>query len=161
MFEESQAGDGLRGVGYSALYWESGRAGPPHRAGLGASLPHTFTRSSTSHAALGALLQARELEGLPAPCFPHVSLPIEYCSHPSSIRLTLPALSALSPVTTFVKKSLGGAWMAQSVKGPTLGFGSGHDLSFLGLSTDMAEPSWKSLSLPLPCSHSLGLSQNK
>ena len=38
--------------------------------------------------------------------------------------------------------------MAQSVKHPTLGFGSGHDL--IGLGADSAEPAWDSPSLPAP-----------
>ena len=50
--------------------------------------------------------------------------------------------------------------MAQSVERPTLGFGSGHDLTVrgfkpsIGLRADIAEPAWDSLSLslPLPCS---------
>ena len=63
--------------------------------------------------------------------------------------------------------------MAQSVKRPTLGFGSVHDLTVcgfepcIGLCADSVEPAWDSLSLllslPLLCSHSLSLSlsQNK
>ena len=61
--------------------------------------------------------------------------------------------------------------MAQPVKGLTLDFGSGHDLTVcefkahLGLCADNAEPAWDSLSLPLslplPCSLCLSLSQNK
>ena len=48
---------------------------------------------------------------------------------------------------------LGGAWRAQSVKHPTLDFGSGHDLRVNGidpcvrLCTDSMEPAWDSLSL--------------
>ena len=51
-----------------------------------------------------------------------------------------------------------GAWVAQSVKGLTLGFSSGHDLTVcvmgphLGLCADSAEPAWDSLSLPLSAS---------
>ena len=59
----------------------------------------------------------------------------------------------------------GGAWVAKSIKHPTLGFGSGHDLTvhefepfirLCGVST-----AWNSLSpsLPLPCSLSLSLSK--
>ena len=61
-----------------------------------------------------------------------------------------------------------GAWVAQSVKRPTLGFGPGHDLTAcefepcIGLGADGAEPAWDSLSLllslPLPCLLSLSLS---
>ena len=58
-----------------------------------------------------------------------------------------------------------GTWVAQSVKRPTLDFGSGHDLMVcefeprLGLCADSLEPTWDSLSLPLP--HSLPLSLSK
>ena len=67
------------------------------------------------------------------------------------------------------KGQVGGAWVAQSVKRPTLDFGSGHDLTVrekephVGLCADGVEPAWDSLSLPLslplPCSYLL--SQNK
>ena len=65
----------------------------------------------------------------------------------------------------------GGGWgagVAQWVKHPTLGFGSGHDLEVceikpcVGFCTD---PAWDSLSLPLPCSRepclSLKINNNK
>ena len=51
--------------------------------------------------------------------------------------------------------------MAQSVKHPTLGFGSGHDLMVCefeprtGLYTDSSEPAWDSLSPSLSLSLSL------
>ena len=54
--------------------------------------------------------------------------------------------------------------MAQSVKHPTLGFGSGHDLTVcgfkphVGLHTDSAGPAWDSLSLSLSLSLPLFLS---
>ena len=61
------------------------------------------------------------------------------------------------------KYHLGGAWVAQSVKCPTLDFGSGHDLMVdgieprIGLSADSVEPAWDSLSpslsAPLPLMH--------
>ena len=60
--------------------------------------------------------------------------------------------------------------MAQSVKHPTLDFGSGHDLTVgktehcVWFCTDSVEPAWVSLSLSLPLSLimlSLALSQNK
>ena len=60
--------------------------------------------------------------------------------------------------------------MAQSVKCPTLAFGSGRDLTVLELElrirlrTDSAEPAWDSLSLPrsLPLLLvTLSVSQNK
>ena len=61
-----------------------------------------------------------------------------------------------------------GAWVAQSVKGQTLGFSSGHDLVVcefelhVGLCADSLEPAWDSLSLPislpLPGLFSLSLS---
>ena len=60
--------------------------------------------------------------------------------------------------------------MAQSVKHPTLGFGSGHDLMvcefepLVGLHSDSAEPAWDSLSLfallLLKCAMSLSLSRS-
>ena len=65
-----------------------------------------------------------------------------------------------------------GTWAAQSVKRPTLGLGSGHDLTVreseprIRLCDDSVEPAWGSLSppfsLPLPqlFSLSLSLSQN-
>ena len=60
-----------------------------------------------------------------------------------------------------------GARVAQSVKHPTLGLGSGHDFEVLEFEphADSAEPAWDSLSLSAPplltrcvC---LSLSQNK
>ena len=48
-----------------------------------------------------------------------------------------------------------GAWVVQSVKRPTLDFGSSHDLTVhefeacIGLHSDGARPAWDSLSLPL------------
>ena len=56
--------------------------------------------------------------------------------------------------------------VAQSVKGPTLDFGSGHDYTVHGiephikLCANSAEPAWDSLSpsAPLPCSFSVSLS---
>ena len=55
-------------------------------------------------------------------------------------------------------KHIWGAWLAQLVRRPTLGCGSGHDLTVhefkprIRLCADSAEPAWDSLSLPL--SHS-------
>ena len=67
--------------------------------------------------------------------------------------------------------SLRGTWVALSVKRPTLGFGSGHYLTFcksesnVGLCAGSVESAWDSLSLPLspPPPHlcCLYLSQNK
>ena len=62
-----------------------------------------------------------------------------------------------------------GTWVAQSVKCPTLAFGSGHDLMVhetehhMGLCVDSTDTAWDSLSLSLCPSHScaLPLSQNK
>ena len=61
--------------------------------------------------------------------------------------------------------------MAQSVKHPTLDFGSGHDLAVcgfgphVGLCTGNAEPAWDflspSLSLLLPCFLSFSLKVKK
>ena len=65
--------------------------------------------------------------------------------------------------------TLGEAWVAQSVKRPTLHLGSGHDLTVrefeppVGLCVDSVEPAWDSLSpslsAPLPPTyvHSLSL----
>ena len=65
----------------------------------------------------------------------------------------------------------GGSWVAQSVKGPTPDFGSGHDLTqFMSLSPTLGSAlSVQSLlgilslplSLPLPCSCSHALKINK
>ena len=58
-------------------------------------------------------------------------------------------------------KGIWGAWVARSVKHPTLGFGSGHDLMVHefdphgGLHADTMEPAWNSLSLSLSLSPSL------
>ena len=66
-----------------------------------------------------------------------------------------------------------GAWVAQSVKYPTLGLGSGHDFMVgefkpcVGLCTASVEPAWDSLSLSLSLCLSIlpllthTLSQNK
>ena len=63
-----------------------------------------------------------------------------------------------------------GAWVAQSVKRPTLGFGSGRDLTVrgiephVGLCADIAEPAWEpllSLFAPPRRVCVLCLSQNK
>ena len=56
-------------------------------------------------------------------------------------------------MTDVLIKSGWDAWVAQSVKHPTLGFGSGHDLMVhefgpcIGLCADSEEPAWDSLSL--------------
>ena len=61
----------------------------------------------------------------------------------------------------FEKNAPRGAWVAQSVKHPTLGFGSIRDLTVcefepcIGLCADSMESAWDPLSLPL------SLSQNK
>ena len=64
---------------------------------------------------------------------------------------------------------MGGTWVAHSVKRPALDFGSGHDLTFLGIEPCVGlcavsvEPAWDSLSppsLPLPLLM-CALSQNK
>ena len=67
--------------------------------------------------------------------------------------------------------SPGGAWVSQSVKGPTLDFGSGHDLTVcesephFGLCADSGVPAWDSpplsFSLPLPHSCCLFLKTKK
>ena len=50
------------------------------------------------------------------------------------------------------KNEVRGAWVAQSVKRPTLDFGSGHDLvvhefePHVGLWADSVEPAWDALS---------------
>ena len=69
------------------------------------------------------------------------------------------------------KQSKRGAWVAQSVKRPTLDFHSGQDLTVheikprIKLCTGSAEPAWDSLSPSLslcpPLALSPSLSQNK
>ena len=60
--------------------------------------------------------------------------------------------------------NLRGTWVAQSVKRPTIGFSSGHDLTFLefephiGLHADSAESAWDSLSVSLSAPPLLSLS---
>jgi len=63
-----------------------------------------------------------------------------------------------------------GAWVAQSVRHRTLGFGPGHDLRGMGASLVWGsvlggESAWDSLALPLPLPcmrvHALSLSKNK
>ena len=55
--------------------------------------------------------------------------------------------------------------MAQLIKRPTLGFGSGQDLTVLGfkprvgLCADIVEPAWDSVSPSLPLPHMLFLSK--
>ena len=55
--------------------------------------------------------------------------------------------------------------MVQSVKGLTLGFSSGHDLTVcefephVGPGADSAEPAWDSLSVTTPLTLSVSLSQ--
>ena len=61
--------------------------------------------------------------------------------------------------------TIGAPWLAQPVKHPTLGFGSGYDLMVrdteprIKLRTDSVEPAWDSLSssLSAPLPHSLSL----
>ena len=69
---------------------------------------------------------------------------------------------------TLKEITLWGAWVVRSVKGPTVGFGSGHELMVpgfephVGLRAEGVEPAWDSLSIflcPSPA-HSLFLSQN-
>ena len=78
---------------------------------------------------------------------------------PSSYKggwIVSPGHSAFLPTITFMCRSLqhGGPWGAQSVKPPTLGFGSGHDLTVSGFEpcvgpcTDRGQPAWDSLSAP-------------
>ena len=64
-----------------------------------------------------------------------------------------------------------GAWVAQSIKRPTGGFSSGHELTIrelephIRLCAESEEPAWDSrspsLSLPLPCSLAVSLSVSK
>ena len=59
------------------------------------------------------------------------------------------------------------AWVAQLVKHPTLGFGSGRDLMVhqfkphIGLHAESVEPAWESLTLSTPPLLTHSLSQNK
>ena len=79
-----------------------------------------------------------------------------------------PLVFTLSSNQEILKSVLRGAWVAQSVKQPTLGFGSDHDLTVcelephVGLCADSKESAWDfSLSLPGLLSLSLSLSLNK
>ena len=62
-----------------------------------------------------------------------------------------------------------GVWVGQSIKHPTLDFGSGHDLTVgemkpcVGFCTGSTEPTWDSLSSSFSSSslHVLSVSQNK
>ena len=75
----------------------------------------------------------------------------------------------LSGLSVSIKRRGGGAWVAQPVKRPTLGFHSCDDLTVrgfearVGLCADSSEPTWDSLSLSLcpsfPLSLSLSLSK--
>ena len=74
----------------------------------------------------------------------------------------------MGAIILFKNHFYGGAWVAQSVKQPTLDFGSGHDLTvheiepcFLGLCTDSIQPAWESLSPFLSAPHPLALSLSK
>ena len=64
-------------------------------------------------------------------------------------------------------KEYRGAWVARSVKRPTLGFGSGLDLAVrgfepcVGLCADGTGPAWDSLSLLLPHSCCVSLKTKK
>ena len=65
------------------------------------------------------------------------------------------------------RKKKRGTWVAQLVKHPTLGFGSGHDLMVcgfgphIGLCADGTELAWDSVSLSLCPSPALSLSLSK
>ena len=77
----------------------------------------------------------------------------------------------LNELDSKVTKNYRGAWVAQSVKHPTLDFGSSHNLLVreikpcVGLCTDSTEPAWDSVSLSAPpllvLSLSLSLSQKQ
>ena len=61
------------------------------------------------------------------------------------------------------EKESWGAWVGQSVKRPTLGFSSGHDMVYefkpcIGLHTDSTELTWDSLSPSVSASPLLSLS---
>ena len=98
---------------------------------------------------IGSVLRAKSLLGI---------LSLHFLSAPPQLMLLL-----------CQKINLRGPWVAQSVKCPTIDFGSGHDLTVhefehhTGLHSDSAEPAWDSVSLPLclphPCSLSVSLSQ--
>ena len=72
-----------------------------------------------------------------------------------------------SGVVCVWKNLVWGAWLAQSVEGPTLDFSSGHDLMVhefkphIRLCADSVEPAWDSLfpSLPLPLPRPYALSK--
>ena len=83
----------------------------------------------------------------------------------------IPALGSVLGVEPLKKRKTQGAWVAQSVKCPTIDSGLVHNLTIgetepcVGLFADSAEPAWDSLCLPLflslPSSLSFSLSQNK
>ena len=62
-------------------------------------------------------------------------------------------------VPTIAIRNLSGAWAAQSVKQPTLGFGSGHDLTVCEFEpcVKLCSDSMDSLGFSLPLSLSLSL----
>ena len=106
------------------------------------------------------------------------------CAVPTDRPYVSTALSLMSLTSTaqvwpnvqifFLNKIFRGAWVAQSVKCPTLDLGSGHDLTVrefkphIRLCTDSVEPAWDSIS-PSLCpsftvhtrSHARSLSQIK
>ena len=65
------------------------------------------------------------------------------------------SLSPILGIELTLKKNYWSAWMAQSVKRPTLDFSSGHDLMVhefkphIMLFTDSLKPAWDSFPLPL------------
>ena len=75
-------------------------------------------------------------------------------------------MELLSPKYQLVPNQDKGAWVAQSVKHPSLDLSSGHDLMVrefeprIRLCADSAEPAWDSLtpSLSAPSPHALSLS---
>ena len=120
---------------------------------------------------LGSALTVQSLLGIPS-LSPPLSAPPWLLFSLSQNKLTLkkktkkrifPNKPRQSGSSLFFKgPKTQGAWVAQSVKQPTLDFSSGHDLTVVRLS-----PVSGILSLPLPqacrhaCSLSLSLSQNK
>ena len=103
------------------------------------------THQACSHFRVFAFGVACAWNALP-PSIPRVRFPLGLSSNATSSEK--PSLTMLS------KRKIRGTWVAPSVKRPTVGFGSGHDLTVresepsMGLCADSAEPAWDSLSTP-------------
>ena len=133
--------------------------GPPLWAWLGAHRGTSFPQTSQRLSSQGPTA-ASQTDRLVAPLVLKLFIPNLYF---------LSSSHACGKLSSNVK-SPRGAWVAQLVKCPTLGFHSGHDPRVMGSSpalgsTLSTEPAWVSLSSSLTlfptCAFSLSLSQNK